>query len=526
MKRFVIEPSREPSRGSLLVILAIVIPVLLGALGLIVDNVQMFKAKRSLQSAADAAVVAAAHELRKQNLDGFVVAAEEDARMNGANEESGAVVHVNYPPKAGRWAGNRDYVEVLVEREVPTLFMRALGKSSVQVEARAVAGLVDRNIGVYALDPGDPRTLSVAKDGHVEVPDCDVFVNSRNGSAAVTEGSGSLSAGRVEIVGDYDGNGFFPDPEVGASQIADPLEDLPAPAYSDCDFVDTVTVRGNRRLRPGVYCGGIDVVDDGQATFASGVYVLRGGGLRVGKQCEPQEQPVAEHGDSDHVDSDHADSAHADSDGSASADHGDSASAGSDHSDSAHADGDSVGKCSNLCETSDHGDSEHADSDHSGSDGSASADHGDSGHNDHGDSGGESKPSARTCHPAIRGTGVTFYLTDGPDCGYGPVDIDPSASVDLTAPTSGALAGVLFFQDRDIRSGRGSVLAVSGTDQMTGVAYFPTTKVDLIGGKTGSSQEMKIVADKVGFGGRLAIECPANNGPFTPPALKRVALSE
>ena len=197
MKRFVIEPSREPSRGSLLVILAIVIPVLLGALGLIVDNVQMFKAKRSLQSAADAAVVAAAHELRKQNLDGFVVAAEEDARMNGANEESGAVVHVNYPPKAGRWAGNRDYVEVLVEREVPTLFMRALGKSSVQVEARAVAGLVDRNIGVYALDPGDPRTLSVAKDGHVEVPDCDVFVNSRNGSAAVTEGSGSLSAGRV-----------------------------------------------------------------------------------------------------------------------------------------------------------------------------------------------------------------------------------------------------------------------------------------------------------------------------------------
>ncbi|RMD85206.1 MAG: hypothetical protein D6815_02380, partial [Candidatus Dadabacteria bacterium] len=113
-------PTRDGSKGSLLVILVIAIPVLLGALGLIVDNVHTFRAKRSLQSAADAAVIAAAHELRKQNLDSFVVAAEEDARLNGASADSGAVVRVNYPPKSGRWAGNRDYVEVVVARRVPT----------------------------------------------------------------------------------------------------------------------------------------------------------------------------------------------------------------------------------------------------------------------------------------------------------------------------------------------------------------------------------------------------------------------
>ncbi|RMD81164.1 MAG: hypothetical protein D6815_12430, partial [Candidatus Dadabacteria bacterium] len=436
-------------------------------------------------------------------------------------------------------------VEVVVARRVPTFFMRVLGKEAVEVEARAVAGLVDRNIGVYAIDPSQKGALTVAKGARVDIPECDVFVNSQSRAAALAGAGARLTAGRVEVVGGYEGDGFYPDPETGASQIADPLEDLPAPSYSGCDHYGTVTVRGKRRLRPGVYCGGIDVVDDGQLVLESGVYVLRGGGLRVGKQCEPQELPKSDHGDSDHGESDHGDSEHA------SASHGDSDHGASDHGDSDHtakvtvchvsgsreqtleveasalathlAHGDSLGKCSNLCEASadhgdsDHGESEHGDSDHGGSDHASS---------DHGDSASAGKAEAKVCHPAIRGTGVTIYVTDGPHCGYGPVEIDPSASVDLSAPTSGPLAGVLFFQDRRIASGPASTLAVDGSDAMTGVAYFPTTAVHLVGGKLGAAQEMKIVANKVGFEGRLLIDCPANNGPYTPSALKRVALSE
>ena len=532
---------RRGDRGSMLFILALISPLVLCALGLDVDNAHMFRAKRLLQSAADAAVVAAARELRKDKVDRFVAAAREDAELNGATDESGAVVTVNHPPKKGRWAGDNDFVEVIVERDVPTFFMRAFGRSAVEIEARAVAGLIDRNIGVYAIDPGDPRTLTVAKDGNVQVPECEVFVNSESRSAAVTDGSGRLSTTRMEVVGDYDGDGFFPDPEVGAPQIADPLEDLATPTYAGCDHYDTVTVRGKTRLRPGVYCGGIDVVDDGEATFASGVYVLRGGGLRVGKRCQlVEEEKEDHHGDSDsdsdsdarcNGDSDVDSDCHANGDGEK--EH--KVTIGHEESQDAHtievdlhalpahfAHGDTGGACSDLCVVDDDGG--HGDDD---SDGYSSGDSDSDCHCD-GDSDADSDCSAgaKCCSPADVGSGVTCYVTDGPDCAYGAIDIDRHARVDLTAPTSGALSGVLFFQDRDIASGPGSKLPVGSGNRISGVAYFATTDVQLQGGHAAASQKMKIVADKIAFEGALTVDCSSTTGPLTPTALKTVALSE
>ncbi len=609
----IVRNRRDGERGSLLIILAIIIPVVLGALGLVVDNAHLYKAKRDIQSAADAAVIAAAHELRKQNVQGFVQAAIEDAQLNGATEDKGAKIHVNHPPKSGRWAGNADYVEVVVEREVPTFFMRALGKTEVDVEARAVAGLIDRNVGIYVLEPTAPEALKVAKGSSFEIPDCEVFVNSKSSTAAVTKGSGTLTADRVEVAGGYDGSGFFPEPVVNSMQISDPLEDIAEPSIGGCDYYDTVTVRGKRTLRPGVYCGGIDVVDNGKAVFEPGTYVLRGGGLRVGKKCDPpdEEEVTADEGDdhgdsdkgdsdsdhgdsakSDHGDSekggDHGDSASAD-DGdsgkskdhgdSASADHGDSGGGGEDHGDSTKSDddegkkdhkvvicheqsrrahtieidrsalpahlahGDSVGECSDLCEVADNGDSDGGDhgdsakSDHG--DSGKSKDHGDSASADHGDSGGgggehedsdgskssEGK-SEKTCNASVKGSGVTFFLSESFGCGYGPVDIDESATVDLSAPTSGPFAGVLFYQDRDVDSGGKSILVSSSQNNLQGVAYFPTTDVELSGGKVTSTVQTKIVARRVELSGKVKLICPKSDSPFNPTALRRIAVSE
>ncbi len=228
--------------------------------------------------------------------------------------------------------------------------------------------------------------------------------------------------------------------------------------------------------------------------------------------------------------------------------------------------GDSIGECSDLCEVADDGDSDKGDSDKGGgdsdhgdsskskkdkgdSDGSAKSDHGDSGKKsdhgdsakgDHGDSDGSTKKddgdsdgsksgekkSEKTCNASVKGSGVTFFLTESFGCGYGPVDIDESATVDLSAPTSGPFAGVLFYQDRDVDSGGKSVIVSSSKNDLQGVAYFPTTDVELRGGKVTSSEEMKIVARRVELTGKLKLICPKSDSPFNPTALKRIALSE
>ena len=54
----------------------------------------------------------------------------------------------------------------------------------------------------------------------------------------------------------------------------------------------------------------------------------------------------------------------------------------------------------------------------------------------------------------MTGTGVTFYNTTGTG-GYGAITLNGNSQANFSAPTSGPLAGILFFQDRAIPGTRG-----------------------------------------------------------------------
>jgi Flp pilus assembly protein TadG len=92
----------------------------------------------------------------------------------------------------------------------------------------------------------------------------------------------------------------------------------------------------------------------------------------------------------------------------------------------------------------------------------------------------------------VSGTGVTLYNTGNTLYPYKPVQIDNSA-VTLTAPTSGVLAGILFFQDRSIVSTAANVLAGS----FAGALYFPTTPINLNAGSGVTVPYTILVGDTV-----------------------------
>jgi hypothetical protein len=97
------------------------------------------------------------------------------------------------------------------------------------------------------------------------------------------------------------------------------------------------------------------------------------------------------------------------------------------------------------------------------------------------------------------GQGVTFYITSNGHP-YGPVSID-AAQVNLSASTSGPLAGVLFFQDRGVKTNLPNTLLENGSAQLNGLLYFPTTAVFYSGGSASSPGPTIIVADTVNFSG-------------------------
>jgi hypothetical protein len=94
----------------------------------------------------------------------------------------------------------------------------------------------------------------------------------------------------------------------------------------------------------------------------------------------------------------------------------------------------------------------------------------------------------------LTGTGVTFYNT-GTAATYGPINTQDQALLNLKAPTTGPLAGVLFFQDRSITfPTQANNIGVGPTGVLEGALYFPTTRLSLASGKNGTAKYTMVVA--------------------------------
>jgi Flp pilus assembly protein TadG len=129
------------------------------------------------------------------------------------------------------------------------------------------------------------------------------------------------------------------------------------------------------------------------------------------------------------------------------------------------------------------------------------------------------------------GTGVMFFNTDGhgipglPTSAYGPVSITGQPTINLSAPTTGTYAGILFYKDRLFTAPSSTNTdQIAGNTQPTlvGTLYFPGDNLNLTGqsgiGMTIGSNSPAVIADtiKVGGGGALIQTAPglANRSRF------------
>ncbi len=120
----------------------------------------------------------------------------------------------------------------------------------------------------------------------------------------------------------------------------------------------------------------------------------------------------------------------------------------------------------------------------------------------------------------VKGTGVTVYNTSSAGWGcsksysYTPVTISGQVTATLSAPTSGALDGILFFGNRT-----GCATAGSCQDQINGgstvvfngALYFKSDQITITGGSSTSGYLM-LVADKIDINGNSTFGI--NGDPF------------
>jgi hypothetical protein len=321
---------RAKRGGHLLVLLAILLPSLIGIIGLVFDGGLMMHDLRHLQHAVDGAATAAATDLRlgKSSEAAALTATESIQSINGITD---AVVAVHIPPTVGQFAGVSGYVEVTAEITHRPRFMPFVdGVLERKIATRAVAGIaaVTASAAMVMLDP-DPPDLSIPPlpalpaapsilagleieglgrltvDGAVLVNNAWGGVDENGNGVGTAAGPPyavtctpllpltRLRARDLRVVGGVDDpDNYRSYPSGGANPlqanrlaVPAPFEGLAPPLTSnDPDNVSS-TLRGGRRvtglpligppvnLQPGVY-DYITIVS-GIVNFAPGVYIIR-----------------------------------------------------------------------------------------------------------------------------------------------------------------------------------------------------------------------------------------------------------
>jgi hypothetical protein len=299
----VFKSAKQKQRGFVLVVTALSIIALVAFVGLVFDTGYLAWMRERAQNASDAAVMGAMLDLK--NGDSKATATtdgQSDASVNGFTNGSGnTTVAINNPPLYGSYVGNSSYVEAIVQKEVPNIFMAILGQNNTWIGARSTASIGGNGTSgcIYALDPTASRALSLAGSNTITF-NCSAYSESSSSSAYYSEGSITLDlshTAKVGVVGSYQMNNgtYMVDDSTDANETpttvtspGDPLASIAAPTggtvvASSSSYYDMNSRPVNNNLQPGVYCGGITIGNTNGTTYTmnAGTYIMAGGGFTL-----------------------------------------------------------------------------------------------------------------------------------------------------------------------------------------------------------------------------------------------------
>jgi hypothetical protein len=123
-----------------MIIFALASFVLVGFVALSIDTGFLMAERRQVQNAADAAALAAAVSIQ-DGMNASQVAAAAIAYATSNAGVTAADVSVQWPPLTGEFAGDENYVQVIVDKDVDRFFIGAVYNGDWAVSASAVAGL-------------------------------------------------------------------------------------------------------------------------------------------------------------------------------------------------------------------------------------------------------------------------------------------------------------------------------------------------------------------------------------------------
>jgi Flp pilus assembly protein TadG len=279
--------------GATAVLISLLLPVIIGGVGLGAETGYWYFLQRELQHMADVSAHAAGIRLRSGDETDQLQAAALDVATKAGYSGSDATLTLNWPPASGSYAGNTNAVEVVLTKTVPRLFSAVFSDAPVSMNARAVARVrFGSDACVLALSPNTPAALTVTSMADVSL-DCDAASDSFADDSFSVQGNGALSARCGSAVG-----GAYLNTRVTLSEctsvheyapwVPDPYRDVAeptVPAFCNSNNRNlgnpqhSVTISPTSSIVSGMpvyhFCDGVFI--KGNVTFEPGLYIISGG---------------------------------------------------------------------------------------------------------------------------------------------------------------------------------------------------------------------------------------------------------
>lgn len=211
---------RADEKGQMLVLTALAIVALLGFLALAVDVGLLFRAKRQVQTAADAGAIAGALEYWYNGTGAIGSAAGTAVGNNGVTLSYTPSLNTSCPSTTANCAivntstsaitgyhNQLGYVQVIVSQPNPTFFMGLFGHSKVNVTASSIAGIAPGTACIITLDPSGSNSFWIKGNSNINTPNCGIQVNSTSTTAVCIQGSAGINGPYLLINGDQSVSG-------------------------------------------------------------------------------------------------------------------------------------------------------------------------------------------------------------------------------------------------------------------------------------------------------------------------------
>lgn len=201
----------KSERGQILILIALALVAVIGFTALAIDVSITYDARRSAQNAADSAAMAGA--LAYVNGQPVETAAFNAAAASGfANNGVDNWVVVNHPPLSGEYAGDDEYIQVIIRNQTDPSFLQVVfsGDMTNQVEAIARArpaegGTLYGDNAIVTLKPTGKSVFDIGGNSYLEIKDGGIFDNSKDRKAFTAHGNAEIYVeGGVYVVGGYE----------------------------------------------------------------------------------------------------------------------------------------------------------------------------------------------------------------------------------------------------------------------------------------------------------------------------------